>query len=171
MLKISNLTNEPLKWVQPVMRQEYELRFGGSLVAVLNFRNAWSNKAIAKSGDGSWVFQRVGFWQDRAVIQEKGSAYDLAEFSRTSWKRTGTLAFSHGRLFKATTNMWLTQMVWSGENGVPLIRFDHISGFFKRKADVEILSTAKNLPELPLLVLFGWYQILILIREAAAASS
>lgn len=171
MIKITNLTiRDPLKWAQPSLKYHYELKFGETLAATLDFRNAWGTFATAQSGDGVWTFKRVGFWQNRATIRVEDSEQDLAEFTNSTWRRGGTLEFVHGRIFKATTNFWMTEMEWLREDEEPLVQFD-IGGFFKHNADVEILPDAIGIPELPILVMFGWYLILMLYRDAAAASS
>lgn len=170
MLKITQLTSHPLKWVQPSMKMEYELMTGETLAATLNFRSSWGTLAFATSGDGEWTFKRVGFWQNRASIRMVNSEEDVAVFTNNTWKRGGTLEFADGRRFKATTNVWMTQMEWQTEDEQPLVAFK-IGGFFKQSAEVEIMPIATRLSELPILVLFGWYLILMMHRDAAVAAS
>lgn len=170
MLKISELVYQPLKWVQPSMRQEFDLLTGDTRAATLNFRSSWGTLAFADSEDGNWTFKRIGFWQHRASIRETGAEQDLAIFTNNTWSQGGTLEFIGGRRYKATTNFWMTQMEWKTEDEQPLVRF-HIGGFFKHTADVEILALAAHLPELPLLVLFGWYLVLMLYRDSAATAA
>jgi hypothetical protein len=170
LLKISQLTSHPLKWVQPSLRMEYELLTVDTLVATLQFRSAWGTLAYAESGDGNWTFKRIGFWQKQASIRVNGVDEDIAIFTNNTWSQGGTLEFNNGRRFKATTNFWMTQLEWETEDEQPLIRF-HIGGFCKQSAEVEILPEAARLPELPILVLFGWYLILMLHRDSAAASA
>lgn len=166
MLKISEATIG-LRWSQPsALRAEYELRLGDVLVGILRLREL-GTLGTAESGDGSWTFKRVGFWQNRATIRVLGSDMDLAEFRNNTWPMGGALKFQAGRTFRATTNLWMTQFAFSDEADVPLVRF-HYGGAFRRWADVEITEVAKPLPELPLLVLFGWYLLVMLDRDAAA---
>ena len=166
MLRIADLTGHPLKWVQPKMRMEYDLLTGETGVATLKFRSSWGTLAFADSGDGSWTFKRVGFWQNRASIRVTGSEQDLAVFTNNTWSQGGTLEIAGGKRYKATTTFWMTRMEWKTEEEQPLVAF-HIGGFFKQTADVEILPLAAQLPELPVLVLFGWYLILMLHQDAA----
>jgi len=170
MLKITQLTSHPLKWVQPRLKEEYQLLTGETLAATLNFRSSWGTLAFAISGDGDWTFKRIGFWENKASIRAKDSEEDLAIFTNNTWSSGGTLEFADGKRYKATTNFWMTRMEWQTEDEQPLIGFQ-IGGFFKQSADVEILPAAARLPELPILVLFGWYLILMLQRDAAAATT
>ncbi len=170
MLRISQLTSHPLKWVQPGLKMEYELLTGDTQVADLIFRSSWGTLAFATSGEGSWTFKRIGFWQNKASIRANDSEEDLAVFTNNTWRQGGTLEFAGGLRYKATTNFWMTKMEWQTEAEQPLVRF-HIGGFFRQSAEVEILPAAARLPELPILVLFGWYLILMLHRDSAAAAA
>lgn len=170
LLRISQLATHPLKWEQPGMKMAFDLMTGDTLVATLKFRSAWGTLAYADSGDGSWTFKRVGFWQKSASIRINGVDEDLAIFTNNTWSQGGTLEFANGQSFKATTNFWMTQMEWQTEDDQPLVRF-HIGGFFKQSAEVEILPEATQIPELPILILFGWYLILMLHSDSAAASA
>jgi len=170
MLRISQLVGHPLEWKQPTLRMEYELLTGETLAATLKFRSAWGTLAYAESGDGSWTFKRIGFWQNRASIREAGSEEDLAIFTNSTWRQGGTLEFSSGGSYRATTNFWMTRMEWQTEDEEPLITF-HVGGFFRQSAEVEIHARAAYLPDLPLLVLFGWYLVLMLHRDASASSA
>ena len=70
MYKIAEYYQQTLKWVQPKMLKEaYELRSGEELIATLTFRGIAGTFATAESGDGSWTFKRVGFWQNKATIR------------------------------------------------------------------------------------------------------
>lgn len=170
MLQIATVAGLPLKWEQPGMKMHYQLVTGENLVATLVFRSGWGTLAFAESGDGRWTFKRIGFFQNRATIREEGADHDLAGFINNTWRQGGTLEFANGKTFKATTNFWMTRMEWQSEDEQTLVGFK-IGGFFKHSAEVEISPQAVGLEELPLLVIFGWYLILMLHRDAAAAST
>lgn len=170
MIKISELANAPLKWVQPRLRWHFELRFGETIFATLRFQSAFKTIAWAESGDGSWVFKRFGFWQNQASIWESGTEKGIAIFKQHTWKRGGILTFNHGNQYKIRANFWFTKFDWLDMEENPLATFN-MGGFFKQNADVEVLPRAATLAELPILVLFGWYIILIKIRDAAVVTT
>jgi hypothetical protein len=151
------------------LRLEYELHSGEDLVATLRFRGMFGTLATATSGDGSWTFKRVGFWQNRATIRRSGEDADLATFRNNTWAAGGELEFAGGRTFKATTNFWMTRFELVTGSESLLVRF-HGGGFLRRSADVEIAPAARKEPELPLLVLFGWYLLVMLGRDAGSAA-
>lgn len=170
MKRIAEQTHLPLKWLQPKALQEaYELRAGEELVATLKFRSAFGTLARAESGDGCWTFKRVGFWQNKATVRACEGEQDLAIFVNNTWNDGGTLAFTGGRKFKATTNAWKTRFEFYTETDQLLLRFKY-QGVFRLSAEVEILPGAAAFPEMPLLVLFGWYLAVMLYHDSSAAA-
>jgi hypothetical protein len=159
-----------LRWFQPsALRMEYELSSGNELVGTLKLRGLLGTLATAESGDGSWTFKRVGFWQNRATIRERGSEAELAVFRNNTWAAGGELEFVGGPLYKATTNFWMTRFEFCTPSEVALVRFRY-GGFLRRSADVEVTAPATDLAQLPLLVLFGWYLMVMLDRDAGAVA-
>jgi hypothetical protein len=168
--KIAELAGRDLKWLQPsALKREFELRSGSELVATLVFRSAWGTFATAKSGEGSWTFKRVGFWQNKASIRRPGSETDLALFKDNTWSTGGTLAFPGGRKFRATTNIWDTELAFKTESEDLLMRFKY-GGVFRKSADVEITELGQASPELPLFVLFGWYLVIMLDSDSSSGA-
>src|SRR5215471_7349890 len=87
MQKISSVADEALRWSQPsALKRHYELKGSSDLVAQLRFRSAFGTLAMAESGDGSWTFKRVGFWQRTVTVREDGSEESLAVFRDNTWK-------------------------------------------------------------------------------------
>jgi hypothetical protein len=121
--------------------------------------------ATADSGDGSWTFKRLGWCGNRVTIRATGQATDLAEFRKNLWTPGGELTFAHGPRFRAAMNFWMTSLAIATETNEPLLRFQR-RGFCFRSADVEVL--AKDVPELPILVVFGWYLSLMFEQDAGA---
>ena len=170
MYKIAEYYQQPLKWVQPKMLNEaYELRSGDELIATLTFRGIAGTFATAESGDGSWTFKRVGFWQNKATIRASGSDKDLAVFKNNTWTGGGTLLFTNGNSYKATTNFWMTNYEFQKDSGEPIIRFKY-GGIFHLSSEVEVLPEAGALPEVPVLVMFGWYLAVMLYMDSSSAA-
>lgn len=171
MQRIAEVADRELKWHQPAWtRQEYELSEPAGPVARLAFQSMLGTRAVAESGDGSWTFKRVGFWQQRATVRVAGSEHDLAVFRNNTWRNGGTLEFAEGARFRATTNFWNTRFAWETEQEEALVRF-HYGGVFRLSATVEITDAARARPELPLLLLFGWYLCVMLHRDEGAAGA
>ena len=171
MQKIAQFSEHNLTWSQPSAgKMEYELRSGGELVATLKVRSTFGTLATAESGDGCWTFKRVAFWQSKASIRACRSDTDLAVFKNNTWDSGGTLEFSDGCNFKATTNLWMTNFEFKTEADEPLVRFEY-GGVFSRRAKVDISPLARSTPQVPLFVLFGWYLVIMLDADVAGASA
>lgn len=171
MKKIREYARFGLKWSQPAYtRRFFELRSEDSLVGTLAFRSSFGTFAEAESGEGHWTFKRIGFWQNRASIREKGSERDLALFVNNTWSQGGTLSFEDGREFRATTNFWMTALEFRSPQDELLVRFDH-DGVLKLSAEVTVTDLGATTGDLPLLVLFGWYLVIMLRADAAVVTT
>lgn len=170
MEKIADFVGLPLLWCSAgFLHRRYELRSDDLAVASLEFRSAWGTFATARSGDGCWTFKRVGFLQTRVTIRACDSEEEIASFKNSTWTSGGTLAFPDGRQYLANTNFWQTQYEFTTLTGEPLIHFRN-RGLFGSSAEVTILPEARNLPELPWMVCLGWYLIIMMQSDAAAAT-
>ena len=170
MTKIAEVIGRELKWAQPsAWKMEYELRADDELIATLRFRSSFGSFATAESADGCWTFKRVGFWHTRVTIRGCGSDVDIAAFKNNTWSGGGTLEFSDGRKMLATTNLWQTNFEFKTEAGETLVRFN-IGGLVHLSATVEIDPGASGLPELPLIVMLGWYLAVMMYMDSAASA-
>jgi hypothetical protein len=69
----------------------------------------------------------------------------------------------------SSANFWQSQWVWQEEDQ-PLILFKGRHGIVKAEGAVEILPGSAARPDAPLLVLLGWYLILLHAEDANAAA-
>lgn len=172
MKKLADLVGHELKWVQPhASKMEYELRAGDTLAATLRFRSSFGSFATATSADGIWTFKRVGFFQTKATIRADESETDLAVFINNTWSGGGTLEFPDGRKYPVSTNFWATQLDFKTELGQLLISYKSIGGFLHLSSATEIHPLAKNIPEMPWMVLFGWYLTVMMYMDNATMTS
>jgi len=145
----------------------YELRAGEEIVATQRFRSSFGSFATAESADGCWTFKRVGFLQARATIRVCGSDVEIATFRNNTWKGGGSLELPDGRKFLATTNFWQTQLEVQEESGQCLFRLKS-GGILRASASVEMEPSALTRPELPWVVMFSWYLVVMMRRDSAA---
>ncbi len=169
--KIAEVIGQELKWVQPsAWKMEYELRAGDELIATLRFRSSFGSFATAESADGCWTFKRVGFWQARVTIRGCGSDMDLAMFKNDTWSGGGTLELSGGRKILASTSFWQTNFEFKTEADEILVRFKP-GGLVHFSAKVDIQPNASGVPELPWIVMFGWYFAVMMYMDTAAITA
>jgi hypothetical protein len=165
---ISETAGQELLWIQPAARKrDHELRAGDDVVATLHFQRG--SLADAEAAGAHWTFKRQGFWHPRVTVRTAGSDADLAVF-HPRWVGGGALEFPDGRAVRlSSANFWQSEWVWQ-DNEKPLIWFKGRRGLVKVRGAVEIQPEAVALPDLPLLILLGWYLILLHAEDSAAAS-
>jgi hypothetical protein len=166
-----NSVQRRLEWVQPrALKMHYELRSDNELIATLGFRSVWGSFATAESADGCWTFKRVGFFQTRATIRACGSDADIATFKNNTWSGGGTLTLADGREFLATTNLWQTQLDIQTAAGEVLVHLK-TSGFWQNSASVDLTPVGLQMPELPWMVLFAWYVVVMMQMDAGGIAA
>jgi hypothetical protein len=165
--KIANFVGLPLHWHKPhLLGTEYELKSGETLVAALRFRSIFGTFATGQSAEGCWTFKRVGFWQTRVTIRPCDSQEEIATFKNATWSGGGTLLFPDGRQYPANTNFWQTQYQFTTEAGDALIHYRN-RGLLSSSAEVTISPNARDVPELPWMVMLGWYLVLMMQHDSA----
>ena len=171
MRKIIELVDQHVEWVQPrALKMHYELRASDELVATLHFRSSMGSFATGESADGCWTFKRVGFWQTRVTVRLCDGDSDIASFKNNTWSGGGTLELSDGQMFPATTSFWQTKLEFQNESGNTLIQFKS-GGLLHQSAKVEIQPSAIGTPELPFIMMLGWYLIVMMSADSAIVGS
>lgn len=139
-------------------------------IATIDMSN-WSSKAIASVPEGPLFLRKEGFSGMRVAIYTVEQGPLIATFQRGWTGTSGQLQFADGRVFKwGKTNFWGTQKAWMDQTGNQLyVQFS--SGGFSRKATVVIEPQAPEIPDLSLLLVLGFYNILLERRDSAVAAS
>ncbi len=165
------MIGQQMKWEQPsFFKMEYELHANDLVVATLRFRSSWGTFATAESADGCWTFKRVGFWQTRATIRPCSSEAEIASFKNNTWSSGGTLELPDGRQYRANTNFWQSKYSFTDPAGQPMVQYSHVGGF-KLSGLVDIDPSARQVPELPWMVMLGWYLVIMMHQDSAAATA
>lgn len=167
MPSIADVAGQELIWVQPAaLRREHELRAGDQVVGTLSFQRG--SLADAETDGHHWTFKRSGFWHPRVTAREAGADQDVGVF-RPHWGGGGVLESPDGHEIRLTTaNFWQSEWVWLAKDHA-LINFRGRHGLIKANGTVQIEPMAATLPQMPMLVLLGWYLILLYADDAASA--
>jgi len=173
---ISDHLSYELQWLQPKgLNRSFELHSGVTLVARLDFQSAWGSLAIAATAAQSWSFKRVGFFKTRVTARIAGQPDDIAIF-HPNWLGEGWIEIAGGRrYFWKSANFWASRFVISTEDGSPIITYQEgvehpkFADWFKTQAGVRVEYPARGLPETPMLILLGWYLIVLHQEDSAAA--
>lgn len=170
MRHLADVVHSELHWKQPRLFDSfYELVSGDEQVATLSFRSAFGSFATAQTAEGSWTFKRVGFWQTRATVREEGALNDLAVFEHATWSGGGTLTTAGGQALQVTTNLWQSRIEFQLEDGTILFRYE-TEGFMRHGAVLAIEPAGARMKELPWLLAFGWYLVVMMHHDAAATA-
>jgi hypothetical protein len=165
------------EWIQPkTMERRFELRTGNLLYATLQFTKLTGSLATATSSEGVWTFKRVGFFNPRVTIRKEGSETDIALYTPKWSGASGNLQLADGPAYQwRHANFWSTRMEWTSPSGTVLVAFhsgienSRITDMFKIQAGVTLSTEARHLQELDLLVLFGWYLMILHHDDSTAA--
>jgi hypothetical protein len=169
MKKIQELATQELLWAQPArLKQEFELRAGDEVLATLRWQR--SSLAIAETADQIWTFKREGFWHPRITVRLPGSDDNVATF-QPGWAGGGTLDLGPGKQLRfGAANFWHSQWDWLDAQNQPFVHFKSHQGLLKVEGEVTIEASAVKSPDLPLLVVLGWYLLVLFARDAAESS-
>lgn len=171
MKAIASYIDQSLKWTQPqALKKKFELRAGDEPVATLELRSMFGSLGKGESGDGCWTFKRVGFFQTGVTVRPCESETEIAHFKNSTWSGGGTLRLPDGREFRATTNFWQTKLDFLDPSGEPLISL-HSGGLLHLSAEVKVGPKASATPELPWIMMLGFYLIVMMQRDASGAAA
>lgn len=135
-------------------QQVFELHAGDTVVATLRFEHA---SLTVGEGDGHrWTFKREGFLHPRVTVRLPDSNDNAATF-QASWSGGGSLELPDRVLRFGAANFWHSQWDWQDGDKHSLVHFKNQHGFLKMEGHVVIEPGAAAVPELPLIVVLGWY--------------
>lgn len=157
-----------LTWSHPdVLRKDFELRGGGETYGSI----AWERKnggslATARSSDGLWTFKRIGFLQPHVTVRDVNTERIVARFD-AQWNGPGLLHLSDGRNFRWEANFWRAEWEWTDAAGDVVVTFKRNFSDSKREGNAHLAPGALSHARLDILVLLGWYLIILMGEDAA----
>ena len=166
-----------LSWVQPkTFERQFELRAGGKLFGTLRLEKALGTLATAHAATGTWTFKRSGFLNPRVTVREAGGETDAAVFWPRVWGG-GWLDYPTGKRFQwKSMNFWGSAWAFTGMQGETVFTMrpgseeSRLSDLLKNQALVDVDAHAYDLTELPLLLMLGWYLMIMQHEESTAGA-
>jgi hypothetical protein len=160
MKRIRDLDSRSLAW--KLANDAYELRAGTELVATLQWQKGVSLYR-AEAAEGRWTFKRTGIFRTKVTVRREHSSTDLVTLKLSEGAEI--LKLSDGRecewtvdrsawLLKSASGEFLIQMKSEGDG-------ENLVG------EVMVSTAVTSLPEISLLILFGWYVLVLQAKEAA----
>jgi DNA-binding Xre family transcriptional regulator len=171
------LTHQELKLQQPSARKkEYELRADNELVGTLHWPKVFFSLCIAETADGSWTFNRHGFFNLRVSARVAGSEQDVLIYMPNWTGMNGTMKHRDGREFNLHgANWWgnrfkLVQKPAQGED-VELLDVKINFYFLRGSADVAIHPKLAQTEDASLLAMFSCYLAVMAYEDMAAGGT
>jgi len=158
-----------LEWRQPAaFAREYELHCGDSVLARLVWRKAIGTLAAAETSGANWTFKRTGFLTSVITARVSGSDIDIAYYEPNWSGAKGQLRIGGQALQLKSANFWASRWVLTHEE-TPLLEFGS-HGVLKAGAAVTVHDAARQRADLPLLLCFVWYILLLHMEDASTAA-
>lgn len=176
---ITASTGMMLQWVQPKMSERrFELRAREMVFASLEFQSMFGSLANAAAESGNWTFKRVGFFNPRVTVRNLGEEKELVVY-RPDWTGIeGRIDFTGGAVYGwKPANFWATHYSLLDAKGEALVLFKQgiedasLKDVFKVQARVEIQPAALLMPDMTLLVVLGWYLMILQADDSAATTA
>jgi hypothetical protein len=168
MQRLADVLRQPLRWSQPDTRQRiYVLHASSRRMATLTFRSPSGSFAVGHSADGSWSFERTGFQPTVITIRAEGERGELAMFEHHGANDRGTLLLTGERSLIVETSHWRSQIEFQRADLEPLFRC-RMHGVRRSIAELEVLPALDGMREMPWLLLFGGYLVVVMREDAEA---
>ncbi len=162
MKKLAPAVGLELLWVQPTMfMRHFELYAEGSLVGELRFENAATAHGTWRTGSAAtqrWTIKGAGVFRRQVTVRGPDASQDLAVL-RASLRGDGWVECATGsRFLWNATNSWRTQWGFYNAKGELLfVLKSKLSNPLRKQAVIETAAPSRELDELPLLLMLGWY--------------
>jgi len=159
-----------LAWRRPgPFRREMQLEAGSEVLATLRWEKLFSFEATAESADGRWTIgrHRTGSLLGQLVVRDAATGAQVAVFERT-WRGTGSVQFADGSRYRwERDGFWRPSHFWTTDGERGLLKYQFVFGFMPRIA-MEVDPAAREVSELPVLVLLGAYILAAASRQRHA---
>ena len=157
-----------LEWRQnSAFSRTFELFSGDSVLARMEWLKTFGTLASAETADASWTFKRTGFLSSVITARVAGTEADIAAY-HPNWMGTKGLLESSGQSMELhSSNFWSTEWILRHQE-VPLLKFGS-HGVFKSAAEVTVTDAGRARKDLPLLLCFVWYILLMHMEDSSSA--
>ena len=157
-----------LEWRQAsAFSRTFDLYSGDSVLAHLEWKKVLGTLAAATTAEANWTFKRTGFLSSVVTARVTSAETDVATYVPNWMGTKGQLQIGGQTLHLKGANFWATQWILlDGET--PLLQFGS-HGVFKAAAEVTVTDAARERPDLPLLLCFVWYILVLHMEDSAAA--
>ena len=156
-------------WQQNSMwDRHWELRSADSLLAELHFNSSFCSLATATAAGFAWTFKRSGFFSPIVTARAAGVDTDIATYQPHWPQSKGRLLVGPEQLEFRTVSFWGNRWVLFSSQDQELIAFEN-TGLIHHGANVTVHESARSRADLPLLLTFYWYLLVLYMEDSSAA--
>jgi hypothetical protein len=161
-----------LSWDQPrTLERHYELVSGQSVFATLTWVKVFGSLAEAQTADGSYTLKRGGFMRPHVTIRNAAMDSDIAVL-KIGMLRHGTIEFGNGkRISLLSKRIWGFEWEFVDDNGLTLCSIRMRAKTMKYSADVKLFELVRKDHDLMVMLVLGWYAMVLMSEEAAVVGS
>jgi hypothetical protein len=174
MKSVTDVDPGSIRWVRSHDdRHEYDLESGDDVLATLRWDGAVGSKATAESALGRWTLKRSGFLNPLIVVRDTGSGKDIAHL-RAHPSHSSLILSDGQRLEWNRAGLMVPGWHFVDAKGREIVSFEPGRVNLKLEGGLVTISPeGGKLPELTLMLIVGWYFIVLawIEDQAVAASS
>jgi hypothetical protein len=152
-----------LNWIQLSPFSRYnELRCDKLLTGDLIWKKEnYSTSGRGNTAEGSWLFKYTRFVQPNLEIQEASTGKPAGIF-QMEWSGKGKLVLENGQKFDwLPGDRWGQDWQFSQSTKIPILYFQPRKKWLTINAQIRIASEIPDEPTLSLMVLSGWFNLLL----------
>jgi len=135
-----------------VFDNRYVIRTGDRPIAALQLSGLFRPTVSATTDDGAWFFEPV---ERSIVVRSQHPLRELATVDLSFSDHGGIVRLPDGRAYLFSSDFWKGRAEFQTPSGDPVVRF-RFRGWFRPRADIEILEKGRQLPELAWFMMLGW---------------
>ncbi len=172
MKRLSEVDTSDLRWTRTGEGHTYRLVSGSEAVASLHWQKSVGSLATAETAEGRWTLKRGGFMSPTVSVRDAEHGQDLA-ILHVHWN-VSTLTARGGAVFRWTRiGFWVPAWQVTDQAGAELVHFEPVRKDSHLEGGLALVAPrGRTIPELLLLLVLGWYFIVLAwIEDQAVAAS
>ncbi len=175
MKSIKDTGKTKLSWIQrKALKRHFALCDGEETIGTLEWKSDSGSLVTGSVAEGTWAFKRTGVFKFVVSIREAEQGNEIAIF-KPDWRGQGLLEFPDGPTYKWMQKSWIKN-AWdlTTQDDKTLLTVRQMQGLksiLKEEGEIELAPEILEDPNMPLLVLLGWYLTLLHAYDSATAAA
>jgi hypothetical protein len=170
MQHLSQTKNQIMTWTRREGRH-FELTSGDHVFADLSWHSMFGSLAIGATADGQWTIKRVGFFRPRVTVRLPDHDADFATLQYSRYGES-VLQLNDGSTYRwKATKRRRSERGFFTADGRLVVSCIPRTKWFRFEADMLIEPGQEMCRDVSLLVLLGWYRLVLEHDDDNAAAA